>query len=82
MLKDDEFIPHSACIEFTLMLSKEAENNQKFKDLTEKTNKIIADCRKSLKAQILKSIDIEYKLFHQKIIDDFANSLWFVMKQQ
>eukprot|EP00957_Ditylum_brightwellii_P126637 9652634-Ditylum_brightwellii.AAC.1 len=52
MLEDDEFIPCFACIECTLMVSKEAEDNQEFKDLTEEMNKIIADCRKSLKAQI------------------------------
>eukprot|EP00957_Ditylum_brightwellii_P089985 6853344-Ditylum_brightwellii.AAC.1 len=75
MMEDDEFIPCSACIEFILMVSKEAEDNQEFKDLQETTNEIIANCRKSLKAQILKCIDVEYKLLHQQIIDDFAKSL-------
>eukprot|EP00957_Ditylum_brightwellii_P174548 13290409-Ditylum_brightwellii.AAC.1 len=63
------------------MVSKEAEEDQEFKDLQETTNKIIADCRKSLKAQILKCIDVEYKLLHQQIINDFAKSLHFVTKQ-
>jgi ribosome-binding ATPase YchF (GTP1/OBG family) len=50
MMDDDEFIPHSAHIEFTLMVSKEAKEDQEFQDLAEATNKIISDCRKSLKA--------------------------------
>eukprot|EP00957_Ditylum_brightwellii_P002414 185204-Ditylum_brightwellii.AAC.1 len=81
MLEDEEFIPCSARIRFTLTVVKEAEDDQEFKDIQETTNKIIADCRKSLKAQILKCIDVEYKLLHQQIIDNFAKSLCFVMKQ-
>eukprot|EP00957_Ditylum_brightwellii_P157167 11961965-Ditylum_brightwellii.AAC.1 len=81
MMEDDEFIHCSACIEFPLMVSKEEEDNQEFKYLTEEMNKSIVNCRKSLKAQILKCIDIEYKLLHQQLIDDFIKSLWFVKKQ-
>eukprot|EP00957_Ditylum_brightwellii_P170093 12947187-Ditylum_brightwellii.AAC.1 len=47
MLENDEFIPCSACIVFTLMVSQEAEDNQEFKDLNEERNKIITDCRKN-----------------------------------
>eukprot|EP00957_Ditylum_brightwellii_P123681 9429056-Ditylum_brightwellii.AAC.1 len=75
MMEDDDFIPCSTRIEFTLMVSKEAEEDQDFQDLQEMTNKIIANCRKSFKAQILKCIDVEYKLLHQQIINDFAKSL-------
>ena len=64
MMEDDEFIPQSSCIKFTLMVSKEAEEDQEFKDLQETTNEIITNCRKSLKAQILKCINVEYKLLH------------------
>eukprot|EP00957_Ditylum_brightwellii_P004545 346026-Ditylum_brightwellii.AAC.1 len=46
ILKDDEFNPCSACIEFTLTVSKDTEKNQEFRDLSEAINKIIADCRK------------------------------------
>eukprot|EP00957_Ditylum_brightwellii_P007742 585667-Ditylum_brightwellii.AAC.1 len=81
MMEDDEFIPCFAYIEFTLMVSKEAKDNQEFKDLHETTNKIIANCRKSLKAQILKCINVKYKLLHWQIINDFAKSLCFVTKQ-
>eukprot|EP00957_Ditylum_brightwellii_P172650 13142553-Ditylum_brightwellii.AAC.1 len=81
MLEDEEFIPWSALIEFTLTVSKEAEDNQELKDIQEMTNKIITYCRKSLEAQILKCIDVEYKLLHQQIIDDFPKSLCFVTKQ-
>eukprot|EP00957_Ditylum_brightwellii_P050447 3825699-Ditylum_brightwellii.AAC.1 len=28
MMEDEEFIPHSACTEFTLMVAKEAKDNQ------------------------------------------------------
>eukprot|EP00957_Ditylum_brightwellii_P060517 4594970-Ditylum_brightwellii.AAC.1 len=63
------------------MVSKETEDDQEFKDITEEMNKIITNCRKSLKAQILKCIEIKHKLLQQQIIDDFAKSLWFVKKQ-
>eukprot|EP00957_Ditylum_brightwellii_P023185 1749720-Ditylum_brightwellii.AAC.1 len=46
MMEDDDFTPCSSHIEFTLMVSKEAEDDQEFKDLQETTNKIIANCRK------------------------------------
>eukprot|EP00957_Ditylum_brightwellii_P029368 2219784-Ditylum_brightwellii.AAC.1 len=75
MMEDGEFISQSACIEFTLMVSQEAEEDEEFKDLQEMTNKIIVDCRKSLKAQILKCINVEYELLHQQIADDSAKSL-------
>eukprot|EP00957_Ditylum_brightwellii_P041137 3114216-Ditylum_brightwellii.AAC.1 len=81
MLEDEELIPCSACIEFTLAVAKEAEDDQEFKDIQEMTNEIITDCRNSLKTQILKCIDVEYKLLHQQIINDFAKSLCFVTKQ-
>eukprot|EP00957_Ditylum_brightwellii_P078411 5963063-Ditylum_brightwellii.AAC.1 len=74
MMEDDEFIPCSSHIEFTLMVSKEAEKDQEFKDLQETMNKIITNCRKSLKEQILKCINVEYKLLHQQIINDFAKA--------
>eukprot|EP00957_Ditylum_brightwellii_P169909 12932984-Ditylum_brightwellii.AAC.1 len=75
MMEDDEFIPCSACIKFTLMVSKEAEDDQEFRDFTEETNKIMVNCRKSLKGQILKWIDIKYKLLQQQIIGYFIKSL-------
>ena len=81
MMDDEEFIPRSARIEFTLMVAKEAEDDQEFIDIREATNEIITDCRKSLKAQILKCIDVEYKLLHQQIVEDFAKNLRFVTKQ-
>eukprot|EP00957_Ditylum_brightwellii_P046041 3493458-Ditylum_brightwellii.AAC.1 len=81
MMEDDEFIPCSAHIKLALMVSKEAEGDQDLKDFTEETNKIIADCRKSLKAQILKCIDNKYKPIYQQIIDNFTKILWFVMKE-
>eukprot|EP00957_Ditylum_brightwellii_P138335 10543937-Ditylum_brightwellii.AAC.1 len=49
MVGDDNFIPYSARIEFTLMVSKEAEEDQEYKYLLNETNTIIRDCRKSLK---------------------------------
>eukprot|EP00957_Ditylum_brightwellii_P114024 8694341-Ditylum_brightwellii.AAC.2 len=81
MVDDDNFIPHSAQIEFTLMASKEAEGEQEYQDLLNETNTIIGDCRMSLKAQVLKCIGIKYKLLKQQIIDDFATSLCFITKQ-
>eukprot|EP00957_Ditylum_brightwellii_P008777 665263-Ditylum_brightwellii.AAC.1 len=39
MMEDEEFIPCSACIKFTLTVSKEAEDDQEFKDLQETTKK-------------------------------------------
>eukprot|EP00957_Ditylum_brightwellii_P196267 14953784-Ditylum_brightwellii.AAC.2 len=81
MMEDEGFIPCSAHTEFTLIVPKEVEGNQEFKDLQEMTNEIISDCRKSLKAQILKCINVKYNLFHQQIINDFAKRLCFVTEQ-
>eukprot|EP00957_Ditylum_brightwellii_P189625 14434479-Ditylum_brightwellii.AAC.1 len=61
MMEDEEFIPGSARIKLTLTVAKEAEDDQEFKDIQKTANEIIAECRKSLKAQILKCIDVEYK---------------------
>ena len=44
------------------MVPKEAEADQEYKDLLNETNTIIRDYRKSLKAQVLKCINIKYKL--------------------
>eukprot|EP00957_Ditylum_brightwellii_P035268 2674891-Ditylum_brightwellii.AAC.1 len=44
---------------FTLMVPKEAEEDQEYKDLLEETNTAIRDCRKILKVQVLKCIDIK-----------------------
>eukprot|EP00957_Ditylum_brightwellii_P111543 8507891-Ditylum_brightwellii.AAC.1 len=63
------------------MVSKEAEGDQEYKDLLNKTNTIIGHYRKSLKVQVLKCIDIEYKLLTQQIIDDFNTTLCFITKQ-
>eukprot|EP00957_Ditylum_brightwellii_P017219 1297782-Ditylum_brightwellii.AAC.1 len=80
MVDNDDFIPCSSQIEFILMMSKEAEGDQEYKDLLDETNAIIGDCRKSLKVQVLKCIDIKYKLLTQQIINDFTTSLCFITK--
>eukprot|EP00957_Ditylum_brightwellii_P022637 1707505-Ditylum_brightwellii.AAC.1 len=46
-------------------VSKEAEADQEFTNLLEMSNNIIRECKKSLKAQIIKCIDIKLKLLHQ-----------------
>eukprot|EP00957_Ditylum_brightwellii_P167399 12744203-Ditylum_brightwellii.AAC.1 len=73
LLDDEEFIPHSAQIEFEFKVSKEAEVDQEFTNLLEVTN-IIRECKKNLKTQIIKCIDIELKLLHQHLLDEFVKS--------
>eukprot|EP00957_Ditylum_brightwellii_P020114 1517318-Ditylum_brightwellii.AAC.1 len=75
LIDDDNFIPCSAQIELQFKVSKEAEADQEFKDLLETTNNIIGDCKRHLKAQIIKCIDIELKLLHQQLLDDFVRNL-------
>eukprot|EP00957_Ditylum_brightwellii_P144311 10994344-Ditylum_brightwellii.AAC.1 len=45
------------------------------------TNDIIGDCIRRLKAQIAKCIDIELKLLHQQLLDDFVKNLRFITRQ-
>eukprot|EP00957_Ditylum_brightwellii_P043903 3329729-Ditylum_brightwellii.AAC.1 len=72
---DEEFTPHSAQLEFEFKFSKEAEADQEFTNLLEATNNIIVECNKSLKAQIIKCIDIKLKLHHQQLFDDSIKDL-------
>eukprot|EP00957_Ditylum_brightwellii_P059957 4552145-Ditylum_brightwellii.AAC.1 len=44
-------------------------------------NDIIGDCKQRLKAQIIKCIDIELKLLHQQLLDDFLKNLCFITQQ-
>ena len=81
LLDDDDFIPRSARIEFKFKVSKEAEADQEFTDLLETTNDIIGDCKRRLKAQIVKCIDIELKLLHQQLLENFVKNLRFITKQ-
>eukprot|EP00957_Ditylum_brightwellii_P198239 15105405-Ditylum_brightwellii.AAC.1 len=57
LIDDEEFISCSAQIEFKFKVSKEAEADQEFTDLLERMNNIIRECKRSLKAQIIKCID-------------------------
>eukprot|EP00957_Ditylum_brightwellii_P183487 13976819-Ditylum_brightwellii.AAC.1 len=68
---DDDFIPCSAQNEFQFKVSTEAEADQEFQDLLETKHDIIGDCKQRLTAQIVKCIDIELKLLHQQLLDDF-----------
>eukprot|EP00957_Ditylum_brightwellii_P202864 15332123-Ditylum_brightwellii.AAC.1 len=81
LIDGEEFIPCSAQIEFEFKVSKEAEADQEFTDLLEAMNDIIGECKKNLKAQILKCIDIKLKLLHQQLLDDFVKNLQFITKQ-
>eukprot|EP00957_Ditylum_brightwellii_P040291 3048979-Ditylum_brightwellii.AAC.1 len=58
LTNDDKFIPCSVQIEFQFKVSKEAEADQEFTDLLETTNNVIRDCKRLLKAQIIKCINI------------------------
>eukprot|EP00957_Ditylum_brightwellii_P166988 12712626-Ditylum_brightwellii.AAC.1 len=77
---DDYFIPCSARIEFQFKDVKGAEADQEFRYLLRTTNNIIRDCKRRLKAQIVKCIDIKLKLLHQQLLDDFVRNLWFIAK--
>eukprot|EP00957_Ditylum_brightwellii_P202093 15328544-Ditylum_brightwellii.AAC.1 len=80
MAEDSDFIPCSAWIEFTPIVSKEAEEYQENKDLLKETNTLIGDYRKCLKSQVLKCIGINQKLPHKQLVKDFASSLCFITK--
>eukprot|EP00957_Ditylum_brightwellii_P008511 645737-Ditylum_brightwellii.AAC.1 len=60
--------------EFEFKVSKEAEADQKFTNLLEVMNDIIGEYKKNLKAQIIKCIDIELKLLHPQILDNFVKT--------
>eukprot|EP00957_Ditylum_brightwellii_P011606 877209-Ditylum_brightwellii.AAC.1 len=45
------------------------------------TNDIIRDCKRRLKAQIIKCINTELKLLHQQLLNDFVKNLRFITRQ-
>jgi hypothetical protein len=77
---DDELIPRSARIKFTLTTSKLAEADPGYTGLKEETETLVLDFQKSLKTKIIKVTELEVKLLRAQIQVALASNLFVVTK--
>ena len=62
LLDDDDLIPRSARIKFTLSTSKLAEADPGYTGLKDETDTLVLDFQKALKTKIIKVAELEVKL--------------------
>jgi hypothetical protein len=75
MEDDEEFIPHSARIEFTYKMSKKAEEKPEFIALQEETIPLIVHIRKQLKTKVLAATKIELQVVQAEVVTDLAKAI-------
>ena len=68
MKADDTFIPRSARINFTLKTNKETADSDEFKELAEANDTLVTETKQKLRANIIKSLEIEFGKRVDKII--------------
>ena len=74
MESDDDFIPQSARLEFTLNVSKKATEDPKFLTLKENTDIAVAEFRKVLRNSIIEATKIECSIIVDDLHHNFVKS--------
>jgi hypothetical protein len=80
MQNDPLFIPRSARIDFTLSVSKKAEQDAEFPALRDECTRIINETTQSLKNQIVLATNVEIKILRSDARALLANSLQVITK--
>jgi len=78
MESDDDFIPQSARLEFTLNVSKKATEDPKFLTLKENTDIAVAEFRKVLRNSIIEATKIECDIIVDELHRNFVKSTFLI----
>lgn len=80
LTENDEFIPRSARIKFEFHMSDTASESDKFKTLNTETQNLILAFQQTLKAQVVKAIEIEASTFLLEIQTNFVEAVKHISK--
>jgi hypothetical protein len=77
---DPSFVPCSTHINFTLSVSKKAEQDAEFPDLWDECTRIITETKQILKNQIVLATNIDIKILHTDTRELLTNLLQVITK--